>query len=124
MQTLVYFLTKRVQRSDEDDWSKFKQGLMYLKGTMDTKLNITVDRLTTIWWYVDDSYGVHSGCKGHTGMMMTLGAGASMAMSKAHKLNPFLPTALKKHRVKNKINGKNRSHTLAATSKTETTSCF
>ena len=60
---------------------------MYLTGTMHTKLNITVDSLSTIRWYVDASYGVHSDCKGHTGMMMTLGAGASMSMSKAHKLN-------------------------------------
>ena len=60
---------------------------MYLKGTRHMKLNITVDSLTTIWWYVDASYGVQSDCKGHTGMMITLGAGTSMSMSKAHKLN-------------------------------------
>ena len=58
-----------------------------MKGTIHMKLNITVESLTTIRWYVDASYGVHSDCKGHTGMMMTLGAGASMSMSKAHKLN-------------------------------------
>ena len=60
---------------------------MYLKGTLLMKLNITVDSLSTIRWYVDASYGVPSDCKGHTGMMMTLGGGASMAMSKAHKPN-------------------------------------
>ena len=87
MQTLVSFLTKQVRRHDEDDWGKLKQGIMYLKGTMHMKLNITVDSLSTIEWYVDASYGVHSDCKGHTGMMMTLGVGASMVMSKAHKLN-------------------------------------
>ena len=60
---------------------------MYLKGTMHMKLNITVDSLSTMTWYVDASYGVHYQCKGHKGMMMTLGAGASMSMSKAQKLN-------------------------------------
>ena len=60
---------------------------MYLKGKMHMKLKITGDSLSTIRWYVDASYGVHSDCKVHTGMMMTLGAGASMAMSKRHKLN-------------------------------------
>ena len=60
---------------------------MYLKGTRHMKLNITAYSLTTIRWYVDALYGVHSDCKGHTGMMMILGAGASMSMSKAHKLN-------------------------------------
>ena len=58
-----------------------------MKGTRYIKLNIIVDSLTTIGWYVDDSYNVHSNCKGHTGMMMTLGAGASMSMSKGHMLN-------------------------------------
>ena len=47
------------------------------------KLNITIDSLTTIRWYVDASYGVHHDCKVHTGMMMTLGAGAAMSMSRA-----------------------------------------
>ena len=87
MQTLMSFLTKRVRSPDEDDWKKLKRDLMYLKGTMHMKLNITVDSLSTITWYVDASYGVHYDCKGHTGMMMTLGAGAAMSMSKAQKLN-------------------------------------
>ena len=87
MQTLVSFLTKRVRNPDEDDWKKLRRGLMYLKGTRHMKLCITVDSLSIIRWYVDASYGVHYDCKGHTGMMMTLGAGAAMSMSKAQKLN-------------------------------------
>ena len=51
------------------------------------KLHITVDSLSTITWYVDALYGVHYDCKGHTGMMMTLGAGAAIRMSKSQKLN-------------------------------------
>ena len=87
METLISFLTKRARSPDDDDWGKLKRGLMYPKCTMHMNLNITVDSCTTIRWYVDASYGVHSHCKGHTGMMMTLGTGASMSMSKAHKLN-------------------------------------
>ena len=90
---LVSFLTKCVRSPDEDDWGKLRRGLMYLKGTLHMKLNITVDSLSTIRWYVDASYGVHSDCKDHTGVMMTLGVGASMAMSKAHKLNTKSSTA-------------------------------
>ena len=81
MQTLVSFLTKRARSPDEDDWKKLQRGLMYLKGTMHIKLNITIDSLSTITWYVDTSYGVHYECKGHTGMMMTLGAGAATSQS-------------------------------------------
>ena len=87
MQTLVSFLTKRARSPDEEDWKKLKRGIMYLKGTMHTKLNITIDSLSTITWYVDASYGVHYDYKGHTGMMMTLVVGAAMSMSKAQKLN-------------------------------------
>ena len=87
MQTLVSFLTKRVRSPDEDDWKKLRRGLMYLKGTMHMKLCINVDSLSTMRWYVDVSYGLHYNCKGHTGMMMTLRAGAAMSMSKAQKLN-------------------------------------
>ena len=64
-----------------------RRGLWHLKGTRHIKLNITEDSLTTICWYVDESYSVHSDCKGHTRMMMTLGAGASMSLSKGHKIN-------------------------------------
>ena len=55
MQTLVSFITERVRSPYEDDWGKLKRGLVYLKGTMHMKLNITVDSLTTIRWYVDAS---------------------------------------------------------------------
>ena len=71
MQIFVYFPMKRARGPDEDDWAKLVRGIRYLKGTMHTKLNITVGSLTTIWWYVDASYGVHSDCKDHTGMMVT-----------------------------------------------------
>ena len=87
MQKLMSFPNKCVRIPYKDEWGKLKRGLRYLKGTRHMKLNITVDSLTTIRWYVDASYGLHVECKGHTSMMRTLGAGASMNMSKAHKLN-------------------------------------
>ena len=64
-----------------------KPVLKYLKGTMYLKLTLSVDNLTTIRWYVDTAYGVHIDCKGHTGMMMTLGRGAAMSFSRGQKLN-------------------------------------
>ena len=42
------------------------------------KQNLYMDTLNTIKWWVDVSYGVHWGSKGHTGIMMTLGKGAVM----------------------------------------------
>ena len=87
IQTTIAFLTKRVREPDEDDWGKFKRVLKYLKGTRHMKLNLTVDNMNTVSWWVDASYGVHMDCKGHTGMMMSLGKGAAMSFSRGQKLN-------------------------------------
>ena len=87
IETAVSFLTKRVREPDEDDWGKLKRVLKYLKGTMHMKLTLTVDNMNTIKWWVDASYGVHMDCKGHTGMMMSLGRGAAMSFSRGQKLN-------------------------------------
>ena len=51
------------------------------------KLTLEVDCMTTISWYVDASYGAHMDLKGHTGMMMTLGKGATMSFLHGQKLN-------------------------------------
>ena len=85
--TLVSFITNHMLSPDEDNWGKLKRGLRHLKGTRHIKLNIKVDSLTTILWYVDESYSVHADCKVHTSMIMTLGARASMSLYKGHKIN-------------------------------------
>jgi hypothetical protein len=87
IQTAVAFLTKRVRAPDEHDWSKLRRLLKYLKGTMYMKLTLSVDNMNTIHWYVDAAYGAHMDLKGHTGMMMTLGRGATMSFSRGQKLN-------------------------------------
>ena len=87
IQTAVSFLTKHVQKPDEDDWGKLKRVLQYLKGTKYMKLTLSVDNLSTIRWWVDASYGVHSDCKGHMGMTLSLGKGAAMSFSRGHNLN-------------------------------------
>ena len=51
------------------------------------KLTLSVDSMDTVHWYVDASFGAHIDLKGHTGMMMTLGRGATMSFSRGQKLN-------------------------------------
>ena len=85
--TAVSFLTTRVREPDRDDWGKLKNVLKYLKGTRHMKLNISIDTMSTIQWYVDASYGTHKDMRGHTGMIMTMGKGAIMSASKKQKLN-------------------------------------
>ena len=51
------------------------------------KLNLTVDCMSTLRWWVDASYGVYADSKGHMGMMMSMGKGATMSGSLKQKLN-------------------------------------
>ena len=70
------FFTTRVKDPDEDDWGKLKRVLKYLNGTKYLKLNLSVDNLGVLKWFVDGSHIVHWDCKGHGGAMFTMGKGA------------------------------------------------
>jgi hypothetical protein len=87
IQTVVAFLTTQVKTPDEDDWGKLKQVLKYLNGTKHLKLNLTVDDLGLLTWYVDGSHNVHWVYKGHRGAMFTMGKGATSSYSSKVKLN-------------------------------------
>jgi hypothetical protein len=61
--------------------------LKYLNGTKYLKLNLTVDNLGLLKWYVDGSHNVHWDCKGHGGAMFTMGKRATSSNSRKVKLN-------------------------------------
>ena len=86
IEPLVSFLTTRVNESDKDDWGKLKR-LKYLKGTLYMKRHLSADSLYMIRLWVDVLCGVHWDSKGHTGVMMSMGKGAIVNVSKKHKLN-------------------------------------
>jgi hypothetical protein len=86
-QTAVAFLTTRVKNPDEDDWGKLKRVLKYLNGTKYLKLNLSVENLGVLKWFVDRSHNVHWDCKGHGGAMFTMGKGATSSYSRKVKLN-------------------------------------
>ncbi len=71
---------------DEDDWGKLKQVLKNLNGTKYLRLNLSVDDLSLLKWYVDASHSVHWNCRGHGGAMFTLGKGATSSYSGKVKL--------------------------------------
>ncbi len=71
---------------DEDDWGKLKQVLKYLNGTKYLRLNLSVDDLGLLKWYMDASQNVHWDCRGHGGAMFTLGKGATSSYSRKVKL--------------------------------------
>ncbi len=80
---LVAFLCMRATKSTEqEDWTKLKRVLEYLKRYKDLTLTLGVDSLSNLHGYVDAAYGVHHDGKGHTGGMITFGRGALMTQSK------------------------------------------
>jgi hypothetical protein len=87
IQTVVAFLTTQVKTSNEDNWGKMKRVLKYLNGTKCLKLNLSVNDLGLLKWYVDGSRNVHWGCKGHGGAMFTMSKGATSSYSRKVKLN-------------------------------------
>ena len=87
IQTAVAFLTTRVKAPDEDDWGKLKRVLKYLFGTRFLKLTLSANSLSLLCWYVDASHQIHDDCKGHTGALLTLGAGAVLSSSTKQKIN-------------------------------------
>jgi hypothetical protein len=83
---VVAFLTTKVKCPDKDNRGKLKQVLKYLNGTKYLRLNLSVDDLSLLKWYVDASHNVHWDCRGYGGAMFTLGKGATSSYSKKVKL--------------------------------------
>jgi hypothetical protein len=87
IQTAVVILTTRVKEPDKDDWVKLKRVLKYLNGTKYLKLKLSVENLGMLKWYVDGSHDVQANCRGHEGVVFTMGKGATKSYSRKVKLN-------------------------------------
>ena len=59
IQTEVAFLKTRVKKPDEYEWGKLKRVLKYQNGTRRIKLKLTVEHMSLIMLWVDDSYNVY-----------------------------------------------------------------
>ena len=51
------------------------------------KVQLTIDDLTIIKWWIDESHNVHLNMKGHTGGMMSLEEEDVANYSHKHKIN-------------------------------------
>jgi hypothetical protein len=87
IQSGVAFLTTRVRNPDEDDWSKLKRLLRYIRCKIHLPLILRADSLDVIKWWVDASFATHDNCRGHTGAATSLGRGSIIGMSKKQKIN-------------------------------------
>ena len=80
-------LCTRVKAPRASDKKKLIRVMKYLKQTQDDVLTLSADGCNVIKTYVDASFAVHPDFRSHTGMVMTLGTGAIMTMSRKQKLN-------------------------------------
>lgn len=87
IQAAIAFLTTWVKDLDKDDWGKLKQVLKYLNGTLNMRLNLSVENLAVTIWCVNAAHAVHGNCKSHTGATLTFGKGMVMSLSCNQKLN-------------------------------------
>ncbi len=72
---------------DKDDWGILKRVLKYLNGMRYLKLNLSVDNLGVLKWYVDGAHNIHWDCKGLGGVMFTMRKGATSSYLRKVKLN-------------------------------------
>jgi len=87
LQTAVAYLSTRVTKPDTDDYKKLTRVVRYLRGTRDLGLTLEADKVLSVKWWVDASFGVHKDVKGHIGGVMSLGRGAIFSTSTKQKLN-------------------------------------
>ena len=62
-------------------------------------MRFAANNLGIIHWFVDASYAIHNDCKGHTGSMLTMEAGAVISFSRKQKLNAKSSTGAELIRV-------------------------
>ena len=78
VQLNVAFLCTRVSCSTEQDWTKLKQLLKYLHGSLDEYRVIGADDLEKMMTWVDALYAVHKDMKSHTGGVVSFGTGQTI----------------------------------------------
>lgn len=83
----VASLCTRLSCSTEEDWTKLKRLLEYLRGTINMPRIIGANGLDIFETYVDASYTVHQDKRGHAGGLMTLGLGVVQGKATIQKLN-------------------------------------
>ena len=67
----------------------------YTRKTSDMPLTLAADKSSTLEWYVDASFAVHTNMHGHTGAGLTMGRGFPIACSTKLKLNTWSSTESK-----------------------------
>ena len=86
-ETAISFLTRRVSKSDEDDWEKMRRVLLWCKNTISDVRVIGATSLTDVFTWIDTAHDVDSDTRSHTRGIMSMGVGTLHARSGVQKLN-------------------------------------
>ena len=87
LQTVVSFLTKRVQAPDADDYKKLAQAIKYIGKTMFLRRTAEANYLDQNHWFIDGAFAVHPDMKSHIRAYMTFGKGMVDGSAKTQKIN-------------------------------------
>jgi hypothetical protein len=87
IQTAVAFLSSRVQAPDRDDYKKLRRVMQYIRGSLEQVRTMEADGTGLAKWWIDASFAVHPGMRGHMGGVLSLGKGATYTASRSQKTN-------------------------------------
>ena len=83
----IDFLCTRVRSLNEYDWGNIARVLRYIRGNLHLPLILRANSLRFIKWWVDAPFSTNPDCKGHTGVMMSMGSGSIMELLRKQKIN-------------------------------------
>ena len=75
IQSAITFMATRVTETNEEDWTKLKKLLNFLKATQDEIAAISVNDTNSIKWHVDAVFAVYKDFRSYTGITISLSAG-------------------------------------------------
>ena len=83
----VSFLTKRVQKPTEEDYTKLVRVIQYIRKYKSLGIVLEGNGKYGVYAYVDASFGVHPDMKSHTGSTISVGKGPIHCKSSTQKIN-------------------------------------
>ena len=83
----IALVCTQVKVLDEDDWGNLVRVLRYITGTLHLPFILRSNIISVIKWWVDASFAAQPNCKGATRVMMSMGSGLIMELSRKQKIN-------------------------------------
>ena len=83
----ISFLCTRVSKSTEQDWTKLKRLIQFVKQTVEDPCYLGADKMSRASTWVDAAYAPHPDMKSHSGGGISFGRGIIIPKSTKQKLN-------------------------------------